>query len=99
MSRTRYSGPCRAWLATLLGLAAAGVLTLGPARAHAADPESRTYSIHVDGKKAGDYRLVTQGQADGSIAVFAQSEVRVTILAVPVYTYSYSGKEVWKGGQ
>jgi hypothetical protein len=72
---------------------------LGLPGARAADQETRIFSITVDGKKAGEYKMVIQKQADGSMAVFTSSDVRVTVLAVPVYTYSYGGQEVWKDGR
>ena len=74
-------------------------VALARPRARAADLETRYYTINVDGKKAGDYRLIIQRAADGALAVFAESDVRVTILGVPVYTYSYHAQEVWKAGR
>jgi hypothetical protein len=82
-----------------LVVAVAGLLTLGVAHARAGDIETRAFTVQVDDKKAGDYTLVITRQPDGSLVSLAQSEVRVTILAVPVYTYSYRGREVWKGGR
>jgi hypothetical protein len=86
---------------TVLGLviAAAGALTLGQSAARAADVETRFFTINVDGKKSGDYKMVIQRQGDGTVTLSAQSEVRVTILAIPVYTFSYRGSEVWKAGR
>jgi hypothetical protein len=80
-------------------LVLAGLLVHGQNRADAADTETRTFSVLVDGKKSGDYHLVIKQQADGTIHVSAQSEVRVTLLAIPVYTYSYQAQEVWKAGR
>ena len=94
MTRTRFPGR-----ALELVLAAAIVLVLDLPQAWAADVETRNYTIQVDGKKAGDYRLTIQAQGDGSVAVSAVSDVRVTVLAIPVYTYSYRGREVWKNGR
>ncbi len=86
---------------TALGvvLAAAGVLTPGLSKAQATEPQTRTFSITVDGKKAGEYNMIIEKQPDGTLVLLAKSNVRVTILAVPVYTYSYDGKEVWKDGR
>jgi hypothetical protein len=67
--------------------------------ARAGDVETRTFRISVDGKKSGEYKMFIQKQADGSLVLYAKSDVRVTILAVPVYTYTYEGKEVWKDGR
>jgi hypothetical protein len=101
MGCTRYPGLGRLRLTTTAGLllAAAGLLLLGVPLARAGDVETRNFTVAVDGKKAGDYRLTIQRQADGTISTSAHSEVRVTILAIPVYTYSYEGAEVWKNGK
>jgi hypothetical protein len=94
----RYPGPARARFTTTFALAAvAGVLLFGPSLVRAADVETRTFTVSVDGKKAGDYQMVVQRQADGSLVMSGSSDVRVTLLAIPVYTYSYRGREVWKG--
>jgi hypothetical protein len=77
----------------------AALLWLDLPRARAADPEARDFAILVDGKNAGNYHITIQNQPDGSVAMSAQSNVRVTILAVPVYTYSYTGMEVWKANR
>jgi hypothetical protein len=79
--------------------ATVGLLMPDAGRAGAAEGETRNYTIQVDGKHAGDYQLIIQPQPDGALVVSAQSDVRVTVLAVPVYTYSYRGQEVWKNGR
>jgi hypothetical protein len=91
--------PC-SWLPRALGLllAAAALQALGLAQAAAADTETRIFAVNVDGKKAGDYQMVIQRQDDGTVVFQARSDVRVTLLAIPVYTYSYQGREVWKAG-
>jgi hypothetical protein len=75
------------------------MLLLGLPAARAAEQQTRIFSITVDGKKAGEYKMVIHKQADSSMTVYATSEVRVTVLAVPVYTYTYGGHEVWKDGR
>jgi hypothetical protein len=90
---TRTLPPRLAWLA------AAALLALGLPRAGAADVETRTFSITIDGKKAGAYHMTIHRADDGTVTMNAQSDVRVTVLAVPVYTYSYQGQEVWKNGR
>jgi len=80
-------------------LAATALLAPGSQRARASDIEGRDFTITVDGKQAGDYHMTIRGQDDGTVTLSAQSDVRVTILAVPVYTYSYRGQEVWKNGR
>jgi hypothetical protein len=101
MDCIRSSRPRRAAWTTALALAIAvgGAFLLGIPAARAAEQETRIFSITVDGKKAGEYKMVIHKQADGSLALYASSEVRVTVLAVPVYTYSYGGHEVWKDGR
>jgi len=99
MGCTRFPGPRRAPVTVMLGLATAGLLAFGLSRARAADAETRVFTVRVDGKKAGEYRLAIQPQADGSVTVSAQSDVRVSVLGVAVYTYRYTGREVWKGGR
>ncbi len=83
------------------GLVAAtvGFLMFDLGQATAADTEIRSYTIQVDGKHAGDYQLNIQTHPDGTVVVAAQSDVKVTVLAVPVYTYTYHGQEVWKNGR
>jgi hypothetical protein len=80
-------------------VAAACLLLLDFAQARAGDQETRTFSVLVDDKKAGDYQLTIVRQNDGSLAASAQSDVRVTILGIPVYTYTYRAREVWKAGR
>jgi hypothetical protein len=87
------------WITKAFALPAAVVALLAAGQVRAADVETRTFTVQVDGKKAGDYQLVIGRAADGTTTVSAQSEVGVTILAVPVYTYSYRATEVWKDGR
>jgi hypothetical protein len=68
-------------------------------QATAAGTEVCDFVIRIDGKESGSYHVTTTRQEDGTETLVAQSDVRVTILGVPVYTYSYSGQEVWKGGR
>jgi hypothetical protein len=86
-------------LAALSLLAGAGVLPPGLSVAAAAEVESRDFSILVDGKKSGAYHWTLSLHEDGTATLAAQSDVRVTLVGVPVYTYSYRGQEVWKGGR
>ena len=99
MGCSRNPGRRRVCFGTTLVLAVtAGLLAIG-GQARAADVETRIFTVGVDGKKAGDYQLTISRLADGSLATSAASDVRVTILAIPVYTYTYRGREVWKGGR
>jgi hypothetical protein len=101
MLRTRYPAGRRAWLTTMLGLVAAGIglVLFGQPRARAADVEIRTFSIQIDGKKSGDYQMTINHQDDGAVSLSTQSDVRVTLLAIPVYTYNYRAVEIWKNGR
>ncbi len=53
----------------------------------------------MDGKLAGDYHMTIRRQADGAISLAAQSDVKVAVLLVTAYSYSYRGLEVWKDGR
>jgi hypothetical protein len=61
--------------------------------------EVRDYTIQVDGKTAGDYHMTIHRQDDGTTSLAAQSDVKVTVLLVTAYSYSYRGQEVWKDGR
>jgi len=95
MRRFLSASSPRAWLP---GLAAVCLLALA-AHAQAADVETRGFTVSVDGKKAGDYRMMIQRNSDGSIGFSGQSSVNVTVLGISMYTYSYTGNEAWKDGK
>lgn len=59
--------------------------------------ETREFSIRVDGKPAGDYRLTIRDE-DGSITMSAQADVRFRYFLYN-YTYHYRGSEIWKDGK
>jgi hypothetical protein len=80
-------------------LVGASLLLAGSGRATAADSEIRDFSIKVDGKAAGEYHMNIRHQADGSTLMSAASDVRVSVVLVTAYTYSYRGKELWKDGK
>jgi hypothetical protein len=82
----------------LAALAAACLMALA-ARAGAADVETRVFSVSVDAKKAGDYRMTIQRNSDGSVGFTGQSNVNVTVLGISMYSYSYTGNEAWKDGK
>lgn len=98
MRNVRSSRDGHVWsgLVALSLLAGSGLLP-GLSRAAAADTETRDFTILVDAKKAGEYHCTITQRDDGLVSMAAQSDVRVTILGVPVYTYTYRGQEVWKG--
>jgi hypothetical protein len=66
--------------------------------ARAADTETRDFSVSVDGKRAGSASMTIGRADDGTITVAADTEVRVTVLGINAYKYSYRGKETWKDG-
>jgi hypothetical protein len=83
----------------LVLLVAAGVLLAWASRLPAAGVETRDFNVLVDGKPAGDYHLTVQPQDNGAVAMTLQSEVRVKVLGVTFYSYTYRGREVWKDGR
>jgi hypothetical protein len=66
--------------------------------ARAADSETREFTVFVDGKSAGSASIKIQRQDDGTTTVHAETNVQVRVLLIK-YTYSYSGREVWKNGR
>jgi hypothetical protein len=75
------------------------VATLLPAGlARAADAESRTFSVFVDGKPSGTHLLSYRKGDDGTETITAQTQVKVQKLVFR-YTYSLSAVEVFKGGR
>jgi hypothetical protein len=75
------------------------VLVAGAARLPAAAVETRDFNVLVDGKPAGDYHVTIQPQDNGAVTMALQSEVRVKVLGVTWYSYTYRGREVWKDGR
>src|ERR1700730_6575842 len=67
-------------------------------RAAAAEAETRDFDVFVDAKKAGDVHMTISRQDDGAIAVSCDTDVRIGLL-IPLYKYSYRGKELWKDGR
>jgi hypothetical protein len=66
------------------------------APASAAETETRDYNILIDNKPAGSYHMEMQFHEDGSVVMTGRADARATILKVFNYTYTYSGKEIWK---
>jgi hypothetical protein len=97
MRRVAFSNSRRLWLSTVSGLAVAAVLLLSTQQVRAGDLETRVFSIQIDGKKSGDYFLTIQRHDGDVTAIAALSSVKVTLLGVSVYEYTYRGQEVWKG--
>src|SRR5262249_24984622 len=74
------------------------VLLVGGTRAVAAETEVRTYTVSVDGRRAGQSVLDIHRQDDGQVVVTASANVSVRFL-LKTYTYTYQGREVWKAGR
>jgi hypothetical protein len=68
------------------------------ARAAAADTETRVFTVSVDGKPAGECRIVIRTGDDGTESVAFTASVQVRYLLAS-YHYSYRGTEVWTGGR
>jgi hypothetical protein len=66
---------------------------------HAADTETRDFHVYVDGKRAGGASMTIARADDGTTTVAADTEVKVKVLGLVAYSYSYRGKETWKGGK
>jgi hypothetical protein len=75
------------------------MLMLIPGLARAAEDEVRQFTVFIDNKEAGKYRMAIQRLDDGTTHVHGTADVRARILLVYTYTYSYRGTEVWKDGR
>lgn len=77
---------------------AAGVLAvvaLSAGLGRAAESETRTFAVTVNGKPAGTFKMTAKADAD-TMTVTAAADVRVTI-AVVTSTFTLRSTEVWKG--
>jgi hypothetical protein len=74
------------------------ILVLGVARATAGG-ETRDYIVSVDDKEAGAYHMTIGDEKDGGLKMTGQAEIRVKVLGVTAYKYSYGGSELWKDGR
>lgn len=86
-------------------VAQVGLLLLMPAAGFAQGLESvdipseqRQFSILVDGKPAGSFRLTVSDGKDGETIAQCEADVRVRYFLFS-YGYSYRGREVWKGDE
>jgi hypothetical protein len=76
------------------------VVLLGPAWARAADAETRDYRVSVDGKPAGNARMVIQSNDDGTVVAQCSTDIRVTVVGLfRAYNYTYRGRETWQAGR
>jgi hypothetical protein len=75
-----------------------GVVALiaGSGGASAANIEFRDFTVSVDGKGAGEYRMTITAQDNGTLVMTGKANVTVRKYFL-TYTYSYSGVEVWQG--
>src|SRR5438105_4830434 len=86
--------------AVKLSLWGAVVLCLAQAsRAAAADTEVRDFSVHIDGKEGGQYRMTISRRDDGTVSMAAQASVQLKKLGLTVYRYTFAGTEIWKDGR
>jgi hypothetical protein len=81
----------------LIAIAVTAILLIA-GLARAADAESRTFSVLVDGKPAGTHLLSYRCGDDGTETITSQTQVKVKKLLLS-YTYSLSAVEVWKAGR
>jgi Family of unknown function (DUF6134) len=84
---------------TVTAFLAAVVLALPPTAVQAAGVDVRDFSVIIDGKPAGDYRMTIRQEEDGTVTMTGRSETRVTVLGFTAYSFSYQGEEVWKAGR
>jgi hypothetical protein len=71
---------------------------IGSATASAADTETRLFAVQVDGRPAGEFRLIVRTVDDGTETATAVASVQVRQL-LGGYRYTYRGTEVWKAGR
>lgn len=69
-----------------------------PAGSWGADIEYRDFTILVDGKNAGQSRMIVTKQQDGTTIMVAQAQVRVQ-QGLFKYTYTAEARELWKDGR
>jgi hypothetical protein len=72
-------------------------LALAPC-ARAAETETRTYNVTVDGKDSGKY-TISFTREDGKVTVSCDAHVKVKVAFVTAYHYDYAATEVWKDGR
>jgi hypothetical protein len=70
----------------------------GQARAAAPEIETRDFTVTVDNKDAGNYRMTVERQENGTLIMSGTASVEVRYRLFK-YKYTYSGKEVWKDGR
>src|SRR5437660_3781202 len=68
------------------------------ARALAAETEQRDFAILVDGKEAGQSRLLISAEKDGTTVVTASAKVHVNQIIFH-YSYKVESTETWRAGK
>src|SRR5579864_8570613 len=71
----------------------------GVARAAVAETEVREFSISIDGKAYGSYRMTISRHDDGKVSMTGEANLTVKKLLITVYRYSYNGTEWWQEGK
>jgi hypothetical protein len=74
------------------------IAAIGAAPIAAADTETRLFTVLVDGKAAGEFRLPVRMAEDRTETAIAAATVQVKYL-LGGYSYTYRGTEVWKAGR
>jgi hypothetical protein len=74
------------------------LMLVGIARVDA-EGETRDFKVSVDGREAGAYHMTITEEKDGVVKMTGQAEIKVTVLGVTGYKYSYGGTELWKDGR
>jgi hypothetical protein len=64
----------------------------------ASDKEIRHFSVAVDGKAAGKYKMTINQDEDGTLTMTGDADIKVSYLLAS-YKYRYQGTEVWKDGR
>jgi Family of unknown function (DUF6134) len=73
---------------------------LSPAMGYAGpEVETRDFNVFVDGKPAGEVHMTINKQADGSVVMNCDTDIKIRILMIKTYVYSYRGREQWKDGR
>jgi hypothetical protein len=66
--------------------------------AHAADIETRDFTVLVSGKRVGEAHMTIHKQDNGQIHMRCDTDIKVSAF-LRTYRYSYRGLEVWKNGR
>jgi hypothetical protein len=74
------------------------VAAIGPSAASAADAEIRIFAVQVDGRAAGEFRLIVRTDDDGTETATAAASVQVRQL-LGAYRYTFRGSETWKASR